>query len=99
MAGPVVRSVLGPGVVVEEGAEGRGSVLLDNTVLKAGAVVAGTICDTGVSIGAGASVGRRPAAGRELGAEDLVIVGGGVEVPPGRDVGTGSRLATPTPTG
>lgn len=89
--GVVRRSVLGPGVVVEEGAEVHDTVLLHDTVVEAGAVVAGTVGDMGVRIGAEASVGRRAAPGQRCRAEDLVVLGEGTEVPPGAEVAPGSR--------
>ena len=53
VAGRVERSVLGPGVVVEEGAEVRDSVLLDGVVVRAGGRVVGAVVDEGVEVGAG----------------------------------------------
>jgi glucose-1-phosphate adenylyltransferase len=91
VGGEVVRSVLGPGVVVEEGATVRSSVLLDGTVVHAGATVSGAICDAGSRIGAGAAVGRLDAPG----ADDVVVVGEGVEVAEGSEVPAGARLAPP----
>ncbi len=87
--GEVIRSVLGPGVVVEEGATVRSSVLLDGTVVHAGATVSGAICDAGSRIGAGARVGRLDAPE----ADDVVVVGEGVEVAEGSEVPAGTRLA------
>lgn len=57
VAGLVERSVLGPGVVVEAGAEVRDSVLLDGVVVRAGARVARAVLDEAVEVGAGATVG------------------------------------------
>lgn len=87
--GDVARSVLGPGVIIEEGATVRSSILFDNTVVHAGATVSGTICDMGSDIGAGASVGRLDAPE----ASDVVVVGEGVEVAKGSQVRAGARLA------
>src|SRR5690349_11483655 len=55
--GRVVRSVLGPGVVVERGAEIRDSILLDDGVVRSGARVHRAIVDAGVRVGEGAAVG------------------------------------------
>ncbi len=55
--GTVSRSVIGPGVVVQEGAIVRDSILLTNTVVEAGAVVDRCVIDKDVHIGAGALVG------------------------------------------
>ena len=86
--GDVARSVLGPGVVVEEGATVRSSVLLEGTVVRAGATVAGAVCDMGSRIGAGATVGRLEVAD----ADDVVVVGQDVEVAEGAEVAPGTLL-------
>lgn len=84
--------MLGPGVVVEPGAQVLDSVMLDDTVVEAGAVVAGAICDRGSRIGSDACVGQSPAPDQEVGPDDVVVVAGEVEVPAGVAVGPGSRL-------
>ncbi|HEV2811411.1 MAG TPA: glucose-1-phosphate adenylyltransferase family protein [Acidimicrobiales bacterium] len=89
--GRVQRSVLAPGVVVEEGAEVYDSILLHDTVVASGALVAGVVADMGVRIGARASVGRRPEPGPRCSADDLVVLGEGTQVGPGDDVAPGSR--------
>ncbi|GJG86434.1 glucose-1-phosphate adenylyltransferase [Gemmatimonadetes bacterium T265] len=58
VAGRVERSVLGPGVVVEAGAEVRESVLLDGAVVRRGARVTRAVVDLGAVVAAGAVVGR-----------------------------------------
>ena len=58
VAGTVVRSVIGPGVVVEEGAEIVESVLFGDTVVRAGARVTRAIIDTGCELLDGAVVGN-----------------------------------------
>ncbi|HSH23376.1 MAG TPA: glucose-1-phosphate adenylyltransferase family protein [Acidimicrobiales bacterium] len=88
VAGDVWRSVLGPGVVVEEGATVRSSVLLEDTVVRAGATVSGAICDMASRIGRGASVGQLT----DPEADDVVVVGEGVEVADGTVVAPGARL-------
>jgi glucose-1-phosphate adenylyltransferase len=95
VAGRVRRSVLAPGVVVEEGAEVEGSVLLHDTVVESGASVAGVVGDMGVRIGRGASVGRLPAPGRRCGAGDLVVLGERIAVPAGAEVAPGVREPDP----
>jgi glucose-1-phosphate adenylyltransferase len=57
VAGTVVRSVLGPGVVVEPGATVRDAVLGDDCVVAAGATVQRAVLDRGVRVGPGARVG------------------------------------------
>lgn len=54
--GRVHRSILSPGVVVEEGAEVIDSILLHDTVVRQGAKIRKTIADKHVSIGAGVQI-------------------------------------------
>ena len=57
VAGSVTRSVIGPGVLVEEGADVVESVILDDTVIRSGARVTRSIVDTGCELLADARVG------------------------------------------
>jgi glucose-1-phosphate adenylyltransferase len=57
VAGTVIRSVLGPGVVVEEGAEVVESVLFGDTVVRGGARITRAIVDRGCELQDGAVVG------------------------------------------
>ena len=57
VAGSVTRSVIGPGVLVEEGAVVVESVILDGTVIRSGAQVTRSIVDTDCELLAGARVG------------------------------------------
>jgi glucose-1-phosphate adenylyltransferase len=57
VSGTVVRSVIGPGVVIEEGAEVRESVLFGDTVVRRGARVTRAIVDTGCELLGGAEIG------------------------------------------
>jgi len=90
VAGRVERSVLAPGVVVEEGALVREAVLLHDVVVRAGAEVQRAIVDTGARLGKGARVGEDGES--EPGAEDLALVGQGVEVAEGGRVRAGERV-------
>lgn len=86
VAGTVRRSVLGPGVVVEPGAEVLDSVLCADTTVRAGARVAWAIVDAGCTVEADARVGDPAVAA--LDDPDLVTVVGRSSV-----VGAGVRLA------
>ncbi len=55
--GAVINSVLSPGVRVETGAIVRDSVIMNDTVVLAGAVVDHCILDKEIEVGAGAQVG------------------------------------------
>lgn len=56
--GHVIRSVIGPGVVVAEGAVVRDSVILTDCVIEAGATVRRSILDKDVVVGANTIVGN-----------------------------------------
>ena len=74
VAGTVRRSVLGPGVRVEEGAVVRNSVVFADTVVRGGATVDWAIVDQGCVIEDGAVVGREDADG--TGSPDAVTIVG-----------------------
>lgn len=95
VGGTVRRSVLGPGVVVEAGAEVVDSVVAADTVVRSGARVAWSILDTGCTVEERAAVGDPgvPA----LDDPDVVtivgrdsVVGAGVRLPPGSRLEPGS---------
>ncbi len=94
VAGEVVGSVLGPGVVVEKGAVVRDSVLMEDCVVRAGAQVHTAVVDERCEIARGARLGA-PATARIARDEDVTLVGrdcrvGGV-VPAGARLEPGSR--------
>ncbi|MFH8791246.1 glucose-1-phosphate adenylyltransferase [Streptomyces sp. NPDC017941] len=64
--GQVTRSVLSPGVIVEEGAVVQGSVLHDNVRVGRGAVVRGAVLDKNVDVPPGATIGVNPERDEEL---------------------------------
>jgi glucose-1-phosphate adenylyltransferase len=84
VAGTVVCSVLGPGVVVEAGATVRHSVLLHDVVVRRGARVERAVLDDAVEIGADAAVGA-------AGDGALAVLGRGVRVAPGEQVAPGTQ--------
>ncbi len=55
--GSVINSVLAPGVVIEEGAIVKDSILFEDCIIKKGAIVDLTILDKRVQVGANAIVG------------------------------------------
>jgi glucose-1-phosphate adenylyltransferase len=71
--GKVVRSILFPGVKVEEGAVVEDSILFFDTVIKREAHVARSIADIDVSVGPGAKVGERGG--------PLSVIGTGSSIP------------------
>lgn len=84
VAGTVERSVLGPGVTVEDGAEVRDSVLLHGVTVRRGARVVRAVLDDRVEIGEGARVGG--AAG------DLCVVGQRARVAAGDALAPGAQV-------
>jgi glucose-1-phosphate adenylyltransferase len=84
VAGTVVRSVLGPGVVVEKGAEVRDSVLMADVHVGAGAAVARSVLADGVVVGRKAIVGTRR--GRPVLAGPGAAIDARSTVPPGEQL-------------
>ena len=76
--GKVIRSVLFPGVKIEKGALVKDSILLHDTIIKQGAKLERTICDTEVVIQPEAEIG---------GEEGITVIGRRTEVPGGIKIG------------
>jgi glucose-1-phosphate adenylyltransferase len=89
VSGLVVGSVLGPGVVVEKGAEVHDSVLMDDCVVRAGAVVRTSVLDERCDVAPKARVGSEPST-RLARDDDLVLVGRDSRVE--GEVAAGARL-------
>jgi glucose-1-phosphate adenylyltransferase len=99
VAGRVVRSVLGPGVVVENGAVVRNSIVLQDTVIEAGASIACAIVDVQVRIGSSAAIGRTDELGgasTACAATDIAIVGQRSRIAAGARVEPGARVKPET---
>ncbi|GGC87197.1 glucose-1-phosphate adenylyltransferase [Tersicoccus solisilvae] len=97
--GTVVDSVIGPGVVVEEGATVRSSVLMDDVVVAADATVETALIDLQVRIGAGAVVGEADS-GRSIatdgdGDAGITVLGARHRVGDGEHVPAGAQLPEP----
>ncbi len=91
VAGEVVRSVLGPGVVVEAGARVVDSVLFEDTVVRRGAQVGTSIVDDRCVVDRDAVVGL-PSTRRAVHDDELVLVGMDSTVSRRTTVPPGSRL-------
>lgn len=92
--GDVISSVLGPGVLVDEGATVRNSILLHDSVVESGATVDTAIIDMGARIGkearvGGSTEGSDPA---DVSAESIAVVGAGAIVGRGATVSPGGRI-------
>ncbi len=91
VAGTVVGSVLGPGVVVEAGAHVEDSVLFEDVVVRRGARITTTVVDEGSRIDRDAVVGARTRA-RVARDEEVTLVGRDCRVGRGTHVAGGARL-------
>ena len=95
--GQVERSVLSPGVVVEEGAVVRDSIVLFDTVIGAGSVVDRSILDKEVRVGTGCRIGhgddmtpnREDPTKLDTG---ITLVGKRTELPDGLTVGRNCKI-------
>jgi len=91
--GTVVNSVLSPGVVVEEGAVVRDSILFSDCVVKKNSVVDLAIFDKRVRVGSGAVVGagtNHDVANKEKPSHlytGITLVGKEAVIPPGQSIG------------
>lgn len=91
VAGVVRRSVLGPDVVVEAGAEVHDSVVFARTVVRAGAHVHWSIVDSDCEVGPDARVGEPGVDGTED-SDVVTLVGRGSTVGERAALAAGSRL-------
>ena len=89
--GSVRTSVLGPGVVVESGAQVRDSVIFADVTVHSAATVDWSIVDRGTEIGTGAKVGNGNPQ-EVIEPELLALVGADCRIAPGAHVPRGSRL-------
>jgi glucose-1-phosphate adenylyltransferase len=95
--GTVINSVLSPGVRVERGAVVRDSVIMNDTTIKAGALIDRCVLDKEIEIGADAQVGvgddntpnQLEPANINTG---ITIVGKRAHIPPGTTVGRNCRI-------
>jgi glucose-1-phosphate adenylyltransferase len=94
VGGQVIRSVLGPGVVIEAGATVRDSVLGSNVLVAAGACIECAVVDEDAHVGASAAIGSS-ATSNDNAAPDLTLIGRGVRVPDNARIEPGSRLSPP----
>ncbi|MGH2632057.1 MAG: glucose-1-phosphate adenylyltransferase family protein [Tepidiformaceae bacterium] len=90
--GRVTRSVISPGVIIEEGAEVRDSVVQHRCIIRSGAVIDRSILDKEVTVGRGAVIGEGTENIANFERPDIVnagitIVGKRVTVPAGMHVG------------
>jgi glucose-1-phosphate adenylyltransferase len=92
--GTVVNSVLAPGVVVEEGAYVRDSVILHDVRIGARAAIECAIIDEGVEIEESAVIGEqnRTRSRSQPSDDDIAVVGGRARIGRGRSISPGARV-------
>ena len=88
--GTVMRSVLGPGVVVEPGALVRDSVVFEDSRIEEGARLDWAIVDRDCVIGANAEVGSPDTDPDD--SDAIVLIGSGCRLAAGTVLGGGARL-------
>ena len=86
--GTVRNSVLGPNVVVEEGAVVEDSVILNDVTVKAGATVRYSILDANVTVGKNATVGES----KET-TDEIAVIGADVVIPTGKKIPAGAMIS------
>jgi glucose-1-phosphate adenylyltransferase len=95
--GTVEYSVLSPGVHVERGAVVRQSIVMGDTVIRAGAMVDHAILDKNVEVGVGAHVGfgadYTPSRATDL-SSGLTLVGKSSIIPPNIKIGRNCIIAS-----
>jgi glucose-1-phosphate adenylyltransferase len=95
--GTVEYSVLSPGVRVERGAVVRHSIVMGDSVIRAGAMVDHAILDKNVEVGAGAHVGfgadYTPSRATDL-SSGLTLIGKGSIIPPNIKIGRNCIIAS-----
>ena len=96
--GTVIRSVLSPGVVVEEGAVVRHSIVMTDAVIAENAVLDHAVLDKRVRVGPGARIGDGDGASFEAEADHrnggLTVVGKNTVIPAGVRIGRNCTIAT-----
>jgi len=97
VAGEVVGSVLGPGVVVEAGARVEGCVIFEDVHISRGARVTTSVVDERCWIGRDATVGAKPS-GRAAKDDEIVLVGMECQIGARSGITPGGRLEPGTTT-
>jgi glucose-1-phosphate adenylyltransferase len=88
--GTVVNSVIGPGAIVERGAEVRHSVVMADAIVRSGAFVGKSVLGEGVVVGRGTHVGAARAT-------HPVLVGARRRIPTGKEIPPGTHLSPSAP--
>ena len=94
--GTVIRSVIGPGAVVHQGALVRDTVVFEATVVEEGARLDRAVVDRDCVVGKGAEIGSPDADPDDPDA--VVLIGRGSHLAPGTVLDSGARLEPGTTT-
>ncbi|CAF1389225.1 unnamed protein product [Adineta ricciae] len=94
VAGTVIRSILGPGCVVESGATIRDSILFDGVHVEVDAIIERSIIDEKVVIGKRSIIGGRSGVGEK---KDLTMIGKKVKIAQDTHVPPGERISPEKP--
>ncbi len=86
--GEVKNSVIGSGVLVEERASVENTVIMNDTVVKAGARVAYAILDSRVTVGEGATVGAG-----DPSSDNITVLGADVVIAAGDSLDAGAMIS------
>ncbi len=97
LEGSVQHSVISPGVIIENGAVVRDSVVMHRCRIEAGAIVDRAILDKNVQVGSGAQVGCGEVIPNQLHPRTLssgvTVIGKGTSIPPGMRIGRSCIVA------
>lgn len=93
ISGHVIRSVIAPGVIVEEGAVVQDSILLHKTVVERGATVIRAILDEEVHVGKDAIIGAQQSELHDnQTAKSIALVGGQARISAGARIAADARI-------
>ena len=97
ISGSVINSILSPGVCVEKGAVVRNSVIMNDTIIHAGALVSSCVLDKEIDVGANAQLGAgKDDAPNKLEPANIntgiTIVGKRAHIPAGTVIGRNCRI-------
>ncbi len=91
--GTVIRSVIGPGVTIAEGAVVEDAIVFHDVVVETDACVKLAIVDSDTTIDRGAIVGQSRGSGKQqMSDESITVIGKATRVAPGTTVAAGQRV-------
>jgi len=88
ICGEVTNSIIFPGVVVEEGAEVRESIIFQRSIISSESSIYRSIIDKEITVGRGAVVGGTPGEAED----EVTLLGKGAVIKPGAVISPGSMI-------